>query len=222
MDELADQFIDRWHAGIARALDDALAFLSAHPESPFSDGILGEWLRELGAFRFEERHLVPIISLLKKRDPHLQEAGVGLAAAALRTVDGAEAIEPALTALISAPDLDPWVLQSVVDLLSGYIGPRGPLFTQVYRVLVRLKPGPGPRRGLPCIMRNRAIDPFRDLIQLYEQHLLQTLNPTPRDLLLLPILEARHHTRGWQATLVRVLQTMGNDVDQHLRVLKGI
>ena len=215
-----DDFIDRWHAGVARALDDALAFLSAHEESPFSDGILGEWLRELSAFRFQARHLAPIIVLLKKPDPHLQEAGVVLAAAALRSVDGAAAIEPALAALASAPDLDPWVLQSIVDLLQRHIGPRGPLFTKVYRVLVTLKPDVSPHRRLPGIMRNRGIDPFRDLIQLYEQHLLQTLHPTARDLLLLPILEARHHTRGWKETLVRVLQTMGNDVDQHLRVLK--
>ena len=217
-----DDFIDHWHAGIARALDDALAFLATHEESPFSDGILGEWLRELCAFRFQERHLAPIVALIKKRDPHLQEAGVSLAAAALRNVDGAQAIEPALAALAGAPDLDTWVLQAIVDLLSGHIGPRGALFTEVYRVLVKLKPVARSRRGPPGIMRNRAINPFGDLIGLYEQHLLQTLNPTARDLLLLPALEARHHTRGWQPTMVRVLQTMGLDVDHHLRVLKGI
>jgi hypothetical protein len=108
------------------------------------------------------------------------------------------------------------VLRELVRLLHGFIGPRDPLFTPVYRALVapRVKPA-------EHIMRNMHIDPERDLVLLYEQHALQTLTPTERDQVILPVLEARHATRGWRATLLAILASMKLDAAHHFKVLGG-
>ena len=212
-----DDFIARWHERVAGALDEALEFLAGHEECPFSDGVLGEWVRELCAFRFQDRHVPPIVALMGKRDPLLQEAGVLLAKAALQHVDCSDQIEPSLAALARLPP-DNWVLQAIVDLLSEHVGILCASFISVYRELVQ------PPKAAPGgfgIMRNRHIDPRRDLIELYEQQVLQTLQPSERDLLFLPILEARYGTRGFQATQRAILERMGLDVAHHLRVLSG-
>jgi hypothetical protein len=214
MPDAADRFLDRWHARVGDALVDALEFLAAQEESPFSDGVLSQWVRELCALRFEARHVGPVLALLEKRDPHLHEAGVRLAARAIELTDDVEAFESRVAALLRDPQLELWVLQAVVDLLRRFVGPRGPLFTEAYRALVSLPPPRGRR-----IMRNRFIAPQRDLDELYEQHALQTLRPTERDLLFLPVLEARYGTRGWRPTVVSILEKMGLDVAHHMKVL---
>ena len=124
--------------------------------------------------------------------------------------------ESRIAALLRDPELEPWVLHAVVGLLRGFIGPRPPLFTEAYRALVSLSPPRGRR-----IMRSRYIAPLRDLEELYEQHALQTLHPTERDLLLLPALEARHRTRGWRSTMIAILEKMGLDVAHHMKVLEA-
>jgi hypothetical protein len=211
------QFLDAWHARVAGALDDALDFLAAHDENPWSDGVLGEWVRELCAFRFQEHNLSAIAALIRKRDPHLCEAGLLLGAAAVQHVGGVEQLEPALVELVRGSPLDSWILLALVALLGKYLGPLVPQLTPVYRALVTRKRGaPPPER---CIHRNRYIAPERELEQLYEQQALQTLQPTERDLVYLPILEARHHTSGWRPTVLKILETMGLDPAQHEKAL---
>ena len=59
---------------------------------------------------------------------------------------------------------------------------------------------PAPRPGLH-IHRNRLPQPWQWLEALYAQLALAAGDvPTARDLAYLPVLEARHGTRGWQAT----------------------
>jgi hypothetical protein len=47
------------------------------------------------------------------------------------------------------------------------------------------------------------------------------VQPHERDLAYLPILERELGTRGWEATQRHVLQSMGFDPDEHLRLLRG-
>jgi hypothetical protein len=102
-----DEFIRGWRARLSGALDEALAHLAAVDESPYSDGVLHDWVRQLSTFSFEERHVPPILALIGKPDPHLQEAGLELAAAALGCVDCSDAVEPAIVAILRSMGLDP-------------------------------------------------------------------------------------------------------------------
>jgi hypothetical protein len=215
---MRDDFIERWRARLAGALDDALAHLAAHQRSPYSDGVLGDWVRQLRTFPVAEHHLPHLLALIGKPDPHLQEAGVQLAEAALSHLDCADAIEPAIAALLARP-VDSWVLEAIIDLLHRSIGPLGPQFTSIYRALIALPPGA--RAAGDGIQRNRYINPRARLLTLYQQHALQTIEPTDRDLLLLPLLEARHGTRGWRETQLAILAAMGLDPAQHFRALRG-
>ncbi len=210
---MSDQFLDEWHARLADALHDGLAFLAGCDAHPFPDGVLHDWVRQLCTFHFEPRDVAPIAALIRKRDPHLQEAGVELATAALSHVDAGTAIGDAVAELLRAQPVDDWVLLAVVGLLQHFE------LTAVYREVVKLAPRTRPR-GMTGIMRNRHIDPYRELDQLYEQNAIQTLVPQERDLCYLPLLEARLGTRGWAATQRRILEQMGFDPDEHLKLLR--
>jgi hypothetical protein len=207
--------IERWRARVGDALTEALEFLAGHQKSPFSDGVLGDWMRELSTQRLEERHLSSVETLLQRPDPHLIEAGLELAARALEHVDCADRLEPLLARVALEQRGEPWVMEALLDLLRRSRAE----FVAVYRELAQ--PAPPRRPGWPAIMRNRHIEPERDLLALFEQHLLQRLQPWPRDELILPVLERRHGTRGWQATQLAVLKQMGLDPDHHFRLLRG-
>ena len=207
------ELIDAWHERVHGAVNDALAYLASLEANPVSDGILGEWLDVLVAMRFAESDVQLIVRIIDKSDPHLQEAGVRLARAALRSVDAGDALEPVL-ARLAAREIDPWVLEALVDLLAES---RLEL-TSVYRELAA-NHGKS-TRGFG-IMRNRAIQPWRRLVQVYLQHAIQTSRPRDRDLAYLPVLEKELGTRGWEVTQRHILASMGFDPDEHLSLLRG-
>jgi hypothetical protein len=208
------EIIDAWHARVHNAVNDALAYLASLEATPFSDGILGEWIDAMVAMRFTADDVPLIVRIIDKTDPHLQEAGVRLARAALRTVDAAAELEPALARLVSR-EIDPWVLEALVDVLADT---RYEL-TPVYQGLAQIH-GKFPTSGWG-ILRNRAIQPWRRLVQVYLQHAIQVVRPRERDLAYLPILERELGTRGWEVTQRHILTSMGFDPDEHLRLLRG-
>jgi hypothetical protein len=211
-----DEAIERWRSRVGDALAEALEFLAGHEKSPFSDGVLGEWMRELVGQRLEERHLSSVETLLQRPDPHLIEAGLELAARALECFDCVDRLEPSLARIAREQRDEPWVLEALVDLLRRI----GAEFVQVYGELAK-PPPPRRRRDWPGINRNRMIQPEVELVTLFEQHLLRRLQPWARDELILPVLERKHGTKGWRDTQLAVLKQMGLDPDHHFRVLRG-
>jgi len=207
------EIIDAWHERVHSALNDALAYLASLEAAPVSDGILGEWIDVLVALKFTPTDVPLIVRVIEKTDPLLQEAGVRLARAALRTVDGAGELEPALARLASR-EIDPWVLEALVDLLAD----NRLELTSVYAGLATIHAKPA--RGW-TIQRNRAIQPWRRLVQVYLQHAIQTLRPRERDLAYLPVLERELGTHGWEVTQRHILTNMGIDPDEHLQQLRG-
>ncbi|HEY5949659.1 MAG TPA: hypothetical protein VIV40_29395 [Kofleriaceae bacterium] len=208
------EIIDAWHERVHGALSDALAYLASLEATPVSDGILGDWVDVLVAFKFAEADIPLIVQIIDKTDPHLQETGVRLARASLRSVGAVDQLEPALARLVSR-EIDSWVLEALVDLL----GESRAELTTVYQGLAQIH-GKAPRTGWG-IMRNRAIQPWRRLVQVYLQNIIQTVHPRDRDLAYLPILERELGTRGWEVTQRHVLTSMGFDADEHLRLLRG-
>jgi hypothetical protein len=208
------EIIDAWHDRVHGALNDALAYLTSLEAAPVSDGILGEWIDVLVAMKFAASDVPLIVRIIDKTDPLLQEAGVRLARAALRTTDAAAELEPALARLVSH-EIDPWVLEALVDLLAEN---RLDL-TTVYQGLAQIH-GKPTRTGW-SIQRNRAIQPWRRLIQVYLQHAIQTHRPRDRDLAYLPVLERELGTHGWEITQRHILISMGFDPDEHLALLRG-
>jgi hypothetical protein len=183
-----------------------LAELAACDQSPTSDGMLLDWVE---AQQPSTTDIASIIALLGRPDPHLQEAGVQLATMVLRASPPAAAsFEPALAALATA-DRDPYVLEELATLL-GEI----PLDTVIdalarhHLAAVALREQPLPetpptaRRDHIYILRNRRPEPWLLLERLYARLALEAGDaPTSRDLAYLPVLEARHGTRGWNATV---------------------
>ncbi len=144
-----------------------------------------------------------IVRIIDTADPHLQEAGVRLARAALRTVDESDALEPPLARHVSR-EIDPWVLEPLVDLLA--LSRADPM--TVYQGLAAI------HRKAPRgwgITRNRAIQPWRRVVGVYMQHAIQRAHPKERDFTYLPILERELGTHGWDATQRQILATTGID-----------
>ncbi len=184
-----------------------IAELAACDRSPTTDGPLLEWVRQ----QHPRASDVPaLVALFAKADPHLQEAGVELATALVRIVSGAIVhLEPALAEL-AARDLDPWVLEALVELLEH--APAAPVIMALApRHEDELAPRdlpttpPLPTAAPPhhrVILRNRLPQPWLRLEQLYAQLALAAgATPAPHDLAYLPILEHRFQTQGWQQTL---------------------
>ncbi len=190
------------------------AYLASCETAPSSDGVLGEWIETLRALRFGADDIPFIAQLIDKRDALLQEAGLRLARTAIRYVDATAALAAPLERLVSN-EIDPWVLESLVDLLAYSQAP----FDAVYEGLARIH-GRAPK-GFG-IARNRHIDPWRRIVQVYEANALQTLRPRARDMAVLPILEREHGTRGWEPTLRAILVRMGYDADLHFQRLRTL
>jgi hypothetical protein len=221
-----DHFLDKWHQKADWLLDGALEFLAEQEESPYADGVLGDWVTQLCGFRFEERHVQRVVELVKKRDPLLAEAGIRLARGASRTIPGiADDLEVPIAEKFVKGFVDPWIVHALVDFLYEYLGPREQQLKAVYRELVSWLVSPskpdGPRT-VPMIMRNMYINPRAELIELFEQNALQTLTPSERDLIYLPALERHHQTEGWKATLVAICKKMGLDPEEHMDALRGV
>lgn len=195
-----------------------IAELAACDESPTSDGMLLEWVRE----QHPRASDVPALTaLFAKEDPHLQEAGVELATALIRIVSGALMhLEPALVSL-AGRDLDPYVIEAIVELLEhapsatvimalaprhqDELAPRAMPTTPP--VFPTATPAAFPKRRM--ILRNRLPQPWLRLEQLYAQLALAAgAFPAPHDLAYLPILEHRYQTRGWRQTLEAVRSHM--------------
>jgi hypothetical protein len=192
-----------------------IAELAACDESPTTDGMLLDWVREQQP---RASDVPALIALFGKEDPHLQEAGVELATALIRIVSGALMhLEAALVELASR-DLDPYVVEALVELLE-----HAPSATVIMALAPRHQDELAPR-ALPAmppafpaatptpfpvlapqrrsIMRNRRPQPWLRLEQLYAQLALAAgAFPAPHDLAYLPILEHRYETQGWRQTL---------------------
>jgi hypothetical protein len=150
-----------------------LAELAGFTESPTSDGILGDWVRKRATAPFTAADLPALVALLRAPDPHLQEAGIELATAALPTLDAAAELEPQLVALATL-DSDPYVLEALVDLLEHHE------LAGLFGALARLEPHapasrfapplagapppwshpPPPRPRVRFILRNRLAEPW--------------------------------------------------------------
>jgi hypothetical protein len=206
----ADERLAQWHRRAAVLLDEALDFLNAHDEAPCSDGVVGEWVRQLEHFRFEERHTAPIIALIGKRDLILREKGVLLARSLLDDVESAMAdVDAAVASMLEDSPVDPWILEAVARLLSHH-AQRGQFLATYRRIASELghshqRRAPAPGRG---IMRNRGIDPHRTFITLFEQHILDATTQTERERLVLPFVEAALGTRGFEATRESILRRL--------------
>jgi hypothetical protein len=184
-----------------------IAELAACDDSPTSDGVLLEWVR---AQQPRASDVPALIALLAKPDPHLQEAGVELATALVRIVSGALMHLEAALVTLAARDLDPWVVEAIVELLE-----HAPSKLVIIALAARHQDTLAPRE-LPltppvvaaplshhrCILRNRLPQPWIRLEQLYGQLALAAgATPAPHDLAYLPILERRFQTHGWEQTL---------------------
>ncbi len=217
-----DDFIGDWNVRAGLLVEDALAELVKYDECPIADGVLGQWIRQLEVLQLTSHHTTPIVALLGKRAPLLQEAGIKLASQLIECVPiAAQAIEAPLVKLLAERPVDLWVLEAVAQLLRRHSKTNDPPFVPIYRELVHemLEPSPRPR-GPHGIMRNRAINPYHALTEQFEQHFLQRLEPTERELTILPVLETKHGTRGFEATQRRILESMGFDVAEHLARLR--
>jgi len=175
----------------------SLAELAAFAESPLSDGMLGEWVEQQTV---ELADVPALAALFGKDDPHLQEAGVELATALLRSAGPGDrgavraALEPALASLVR-PGMDPYVVEKLAFLLDEHPLP------SVIAALARQHLERPANAGRRFIMRNRLPEGWKHLEHLYARLALAAGDtPTARDLAYLPVLEARYGTRGWQAT----------------------
>jgi hypothetical protein len=143
-----------------------LAELAGFSESPTSDGILCDWVRKRATAPFTVADVAPIATLLGREDPHLQEAAVDLATAALRTLDAAAQLEPPLVALATL-DSDSYVLEALVELLESH--DLAALFAALERIEPRVAspPSVAPRaRRTRYILRNRMPEPWRRFREL--------------------------------------------------------
>jgi len=183
-----------------------LAELAACDNSPTTDGMLAEWVR---AQQPRASDVPVLVALFAKHDPHLQEAGVELATALIRIVSGALLHLEAPLAELAARDLDPYVVEALVELLEhapspAVIAALAPRHQDMLapRELPPTPPSPARFEHNRMILRNRMPQPWLRLEQLYAQ-LALTAGPTPaaHDLAYLPILEHRLGTRGWEQTL---------------------
>ena len=206
-------FIDQWPAKTHPLLVEALDWLASHDTNPDSDGVVGRWVTSLCAFDFQREDAPKIAALLGKTDPHLVEHGVKLATALLGCVDAWDVFEAPLVKMIARGPVDLWVAEAVVGLLSRAHAAAPP---SVYRALARQHGIPAAREG---IMRNRGIRPWRDLEEVYAQNMLQTLEPTERELAVLPILEKKLGTKGFLDTQAKVIRDLGYDPAEHRKLL---
>lgn len=201
-----------------------IAELAACDDSPTSDGMLLDWVREQQP---RASDVPALVALFEKGDPHLQEAGVELATALVRLVSGAILhVEPALAEL-AAHDLDPWVVEAIVELLEHApsarvimaLAPRhrDELAAHDRDELASREPPTSPPSPAPpaadphrrFILRNRLPQPWLRLEQLYAQLALAAgATPAPHDFAYLPILEHRFQTQGWQQTLEALRKRM--------------
>jgi hypothetical protein len=227
------ELIRQWQARVAAATTEAIGQLARCDVSPVSDGVLGDWMRSLVCLRFTDADLPAIVALIGKSDPHLQEAGIELATAAVRSVSGAtEALDEAIARLLERGVPDSWVVHALVDYLAVVRSSR----VEIYEALARfhlahldeqerprqLSTSPPPSIAPPTVIaRNRYIDPWRDLVRrVYDQSAIQTLRPTPADLAVLPVLERVHGTRGWDQTQRAILTQLGTDPDEYFARLR--
>jgi hypothetical protein len=189
-----------WHGTIAE--------LAACDESPTSDGMLLDWVRDQQP---RASDVPALTALFEKEDPHLQEAGVELATALIRIVSGALLHLETALANLAGRELDPWVVEAIVELLE-----HAPSATVIMAIAPRHQDELAPRELPPAlpvatptafpkrrfILRNRLPRPWLRLEQLYAQLALAAgAFPAPHDLAYLPILEHRFATSGWRQTL---------------------
>jgi hypothetical protein len=208
-----------WHLRSGALLDDALAMLCNAEESPFTDGVLGDWTRQLAKFKFEARHATPVATLIRKDDVHLAEAGFQLALP-LGSRDGevSSTIAAAIEAHLQRAYVDDWILLRIAELLQNGVSTRADEWSGVHRELVRVlrKPHDPHERRAGKIMRNRGVHPRLDLIDHFGHCMLNTRAPTKIDTIVLPLLEEKFGTKGFEATQRKIFESLRLDADAYL------
>jgi hypothetical protein len=200
--------IDTWFATVHAALADALAMLAACDALPASDGVVADWVDALCGLRFRADDVAPVVALIGKASPGLQEVGVRLAGSILRDLRSWSAIEPAIAELVARGPVDSWVLLAIVELLRETNTTTLPAPIAILDALVR-RHGETRRTPDDGIYRNRHIEPWHELEAFYVACLACTSSPGPRERAMLPVLERRFGTRGLEATQERARRELG-------------
>jgi hypothetical protein len=203
-----DDPVRDWFAHVHPALADALATLAACDTLPAPDGVVATWVDALCALHFEACDVAPVVALIGKASPHLQEVGIRLAVSVMRDVQSWDPIEPALAALVGRGPVDDWVVLAIVELLRA-------TYTTTLREPIALLDALVRRHGqarpaMPDrIQRNRYIAPWRELEAFYVQCLACVTPAGARERAVLPVLERRFGTRGLAATQARARAELG-------------
>jgi hypothetical protein len=173
---------------------------------PTSDGSFSNYIDVLCALPPRKEHYPLIIRLLQKSDPYLQEAGIKLATSSVNRLNDYSDMEAPICALLKQPDLDPWVLEAIVQFASVACKSRSPDLVNFWsefaaaayeRRPATTAPTPGKTR---FIMRQMGIQPYEDARRWVVQLMLSSTNPTPRSEAVLPYLERAFRTKGWADT----------------------
>jgi hypothetical protein len=210
----SQSYYDKWNHKADGLLTEALHFLSAFAENPFDEEQLRRWIAQLSQFRIQPDHLNVILEIIGKDDSHLQEAGIVMATSGSRHVPSMEVdFENVLVRVLSKNLVDLWIIRAIIRFLGAFIGNQGPQFTRVYKQLADwLKVSKETKNDKTRLTRTMYINPKEELLDLFEQHLLQTLAPTERIKIILPILENHYETDGWMPTLNKILEKKQSDI----------
>jgi hypothetical protein len=190
----------------ATLLGEGLQHIIQHSQLTIPDGVFGRYIDLLCALPPRQEHLPYIVKMLRKSDPHFQEAGVRLATASVARIGSFDTLEEPLCDLLQNADLDPWVFLAIVEFAkvptqwtSAPDLPRffGLLATAAYKPMKPWRSNDRSRR--PQIERERLIRPHEDAKELLDL-VIRSQSATPRVKAILPILEKAYGTKGWEDT----------------------
>ncbi|MFZ4394842.1 MAG: hypothetical protein ACOYOU_04360 [Kiritimatiellia bacterium] len=203
----------------AALLTEGMQQIVQYERLPTSDGIFGGYVRFLCALPPREEHLPQIILLLQKKDPYLQEAGVNLATASVKSLNNYSGLEDPLCALLKKPDLDGWVLYALVQFAKEAMNPNSPALTNFFGALAEATVGQlTPKTGKAGVAaadrplvgigmgRQMPINPEKDAKTILDWIVMYTEEQTPRVRAILPYLEKAYGTKGWKATRAAALK----------------
>ncbi len=197
----AEKFYEK---GAALRLEE-LRRIAQYENLPTIDGRFLRYLDVLCALPPRKEHYSFIIELLKKKDPHLQEAGVKLATASVSKLYDYTGLEEPLCNILGQSDLEPWVLDAICWFACATQGHDSPPLTKFYREFAAVayerspqKKAPEPRRS--AFLRSAGIQPYEDARKWVIQVMAGSEKPTPRSIAVLPYLERAFKTKGWAET----------------------
>ena len=181
---------------------DGLKNIAHYEHLPAPDGRFDDYVDVLCALPPRKEHYPLIIEMLRKSDPYLQEAGVKLATASVRTLNDYTGLEAPFCDILNRADLDPWVLRAIVQFASVSCNRISPPLVKFYAdfAAVAYERTPTCSPGKTIILRQMGIDPYLDARRCVLQVMLNSTNPTPRSDAILPYLERAFNTKGWSDT----------------------